>query len=132
MRRTEAACAAPAWVSCGNYARVRPIYLGRATHLVWLDYPRTVVMIRVLRRSFVRALTAEELWPGTGNRETFGRWLDREHPIRWAWDTYADRRRRYDEMFSDPALGHIARHRLTRTGDVAPLVERLVREARDG
>lgn len=113
VRRVEAACAQDVWVSCGNYSRVRPIYLGRATHLVWLDYPKWLVMGRVIRRSIARAITGDELWPGTGNRETFARWLDKEHPIRWAWDTYADRKARYAAMFDDPALAHLSRHRLT-------------------
>ena len=70
-RRVAEATAAEAWASCGTYSKVRDLLLARATHLIWLDYPRWLVMSRVLRRSFVRARTGEELWPGTGNRETF-------------------------------------------------------------
>ena len=103
-RRVAEAVAADAWVSCGNYSKVRPLVLARATHLVWLDYPKPIVMGRVLRRSFVRAITKRELWPGTGNTEPFSRWLDPDHPIRWAWDTYARRKRDYAAMFGDPAL----------------------------
>ena len=49
-------------------------------------------MRRVIWRSFSRAVTGRELWAGTGNREEFRRWLDKEHPIRWAWDTWAKNR----------------------------------------
>ena len=124
-RRVAAAVAEPAWACCGNYSKVRDLVQARATHLVWLDYPRAMVMARVLRRSFARAWSGDELWPGTGNRETFARWLDKEHPIRWAWDTYADRRKRYEAMFADPALGHLGRIRLRHPREAGPLIARL-------
>jgi hypothetical protein len=37
-----------------NYGPVRDIVWTRATHLVWLDYPRPVIMARVIRRSLLR------------------------------------------------------------------------------
>ncbi|HEY0651328.1 hypothetical protein [Phenylobacterium sp.] len=124
-RRVAHAVAAEAWVSCGNYSKVRPIVLARATHLVWLDYPKPIVMGRVLRRSFVRAVSGKELWPGTGNRELFSRWLDREHPIRWAWDTYERRRRDYAAMFDDPGLAQLTKHRLRHPREAAGLIDLL-------
>jgi len=129
VRRTEALAAAEAWVSCGTYATVRPVILARATHLVWLDYDRWVVMGRVIRRSFVRAVTKEELWPGTGNREEFRRWLDKEHPIRWAWDTFDGRRKRFGEMWADPALAGLEKHRLRHPREAEPMIKWLAVEA---
>ena len=128
-RRVAEAAAAEAWVSDGNYRGVQDLILARATHLVWLDYSRWLVMGRVLRRSLVRALTGRELWAGTGNREAFGRWLSKEHPIRWAWDTYDGRRRRFEALFADPALEQLTRHRLRRPSEAGPLIRRLQREA---
>jgi adenylate kinase family enzyme len=125
-RRVAEAVAQDAWACCGNYSKVRDLVLARATHLVWLDYPRAVVMARVLKRSFHRAWTGEELWPGTGNREQFRRWLDKEHPIRWAWDTYAERRARYTAMFEDPALGHLQRIRIQRQWQADALIRTFV------
>lgn len=124
-RRVAEAVAADRWVSCGNYSKVRPLVLARATHVVWLDYPKPVVMWRVLKRSFTRAWTGDELWPGTGNRETFRRWLDPEHPIRWAWDTYARRKRDYSAMFEDPALAGLEKHRVQRPWEAAALIAEL-------
>ncbi len=121
-----------AWVSCGNYSKVRPILLARATHAVWLDYPKWVVMSRVLRRSFHRSWTGQELWPGTGNTETFAKWLDPEHPVRWAWDTYERRRARIDAEMVDPALAHLSKHRLTHPREAAPLIAALTAQARAG
>src|SRR6478736_348534 len=87
--RVHDAAAAERWVCDGNYSGVRPILMARATDIVVLDYARAVVMRRVVQRSFIRAVLRRELWPGTGNREDFRRWVDPGHPIRWAWSTHA-------------------------------------------
>jgi hypothetical protein len=108
------ALAAESWVCDGNYSRIQPLVLARATDVVILDYERAVVMRRVIWRSFRRALLRTELWPRTGNRESFVRWLDPGHPIRWAWSTHGRRRTGFAEMMADPAFAHIRFHRLTR------------------
>ncbi|HET6969602.1 MAG TPA: hypothetical protein VFH92_00635 [Phenylobacterium sp.] len=128
-RRVGEAVAGDAWVACGNYSIARPLIVARATHIVWLDYPKWIVMSRVFRRSFARAWSGDELWPGTGNRETFRDWLGKEHPIRWAWDTYALRREKNAAEFADPALAHIERIRLRHPREAGPLIGRLAREA---
>ena len=65
----------------GNYTKVRAALWPRATAFVWMDLERGTVMRQVIWRSFHRALTKTELWPGTGNTEMFRRWLEKEHPI---------------------------------------------------
>ena len=127
--RVSTAIGAESWTSCGNYAVVRRIMLDRATHLVWLDYSRPLIMARVIRRSFSRAIKGEELWEGTGNRENFRRWLDKEHPIRWAWDTFEHRRKTYEALFADPATAHLEKHRLRHPSEAVPLTDRLVAQA---
>ena len=47
VRRVTLAVAADAWVVDGNYGLVRDFVWRRATHLVWLDYERRIVMYRV-------------------------------------------------------------------------------------
>jgi adenylate kinase family enzyme len=87
------ATAADGWVVDGNYAAAREVAFDRATCVVWLDFPRPLVMRRVVWRSTSRWLTRRELW--NGNRERARDWLSPEHPIRWAWSTHVDRSRRY-------------------------------------
>jgi adenylate kinase family enzyme len=127
-----AAAAARDWVIDGNYHRALPLVLRRATDLVWLDYSRAVVMSRVIRRSFARALSGRELWPGTGNREDFPRWLRKDHPIRWAWDTFARRRRQYGALFADPLLAGVRRHRLDDPSQAGALLAKLEHMQREG
>lgn len=127
--RARQAAAAERWTSCGNYSAIRRTMLARATHLVWLDYSRAVIMRRVIYRSVARALDGRELWEGTGNKEDFRAWLDKEHPIRWAWDTFDHRRATYEALFAHPELAGIAMHRIRKPREADPLMDRLVAEA---
>jgi hypothetical protein len=121
----KAAIADETWITDGNYSQVLPHILRRATHVVWLDYERSVVMPRVVRRSFVRAWSGKEVWPGTGNVETWRHWLSREHPVRWAWDTFDRRRAGYEQAFANPKLAHLRVHRLRHPREAEGIEQRL-------
>lgn len=82
-------------------------------------------MRRVIWRSIKRAIDRTELWPGTGNREDFRRWLDRDHPIRWAWDTFDKRRREYEQRFANPENKDVKLIRLRHPREARRIVERL-------
>src|SRR5437879_10946074 len=99
VRRVAEAAAGEAWVIDGDYTKARAAVWPRATAFVWMDTPRRVVMRQVIWRSFSRAVSKTELWSGSGNKELFHKWLDKEHPIRWAWDTWALVRERYATLF---------------------------------
>lgn len=124
MARVADAIAVENWVTDGNYSEVRPMIVDRMTDLVWLDYSRAVVMTRVIRRSFARALSNREIWPGTGNVERFSGWLDPGHPIRWAWSSHAGRKVRYGELARSLPAG-VALHHLRRPADADRLIARL-------
>jgi hypothetical protein len=95
-RRTAAAIARDAWVVDGNYAQVRDLVWARAEAVVWLDYPLRTILRRYAVRTRRRLRSAEELWPGTGNRERPG-WhlLSRDGLLWWILSTYHRRRREY-------------------------------------
>jgi len=96
---------AEAWVVDGNYGPVRDRVWQRATHLVWLDYERPVIMARVISRTFLRAALRIELW--AGNRERWRYLLRPSRPIRWAWTTLG--RRAFKQIVS-AQLGDAGRH----------------------
>ena len=120
-RRTGAAIAGhDVWVADGNYSDVRDVLWPRATTLVWLDYPRRVVMGRVVRRSLVRVVTRRELW--NGNRSDWRRWGDPDHPIRWAWRTHAANRAKYEALVVLPEWSHLEVVRLRQPGEAKALL----------
>jgi hypothetical protein len=115
-----------AWVTDGNYggAGVRDIIWRRADTLVWLDYPFGVIFWRLLRRTLARIRSAEELWPGTGNRETVrGAFFSRESLFVWLLRTYSRRRRQFPELLARPEYAHLAVHRFRRSAEAEQWLE---------
>ena len=67
--------AEPSWIfDSWGYPAVRDIMWQSADTILWLDYPATVVLPRLIRRSVVRTATNAELFGG--NRETLREWLN--------------------------------------------------------
>ncbi|MFD4502762.1 adenylate kinase [Streptomyces sp. NPDC058457] len=96
---------------------VRDLLWDRADTVIWLDYPRRVVMPRVLRRSLRRTVTRESLFGG--NRETWTGWLSREHPAWWAWSQHGTRRREVGSRTSDPRFAPLDTLRFGHPDDTA-------------
>lgn len=125
IRRVQVATAGPDWVVDGNYSLVRHLTWDRATHLVWLDYERSVVMARVIRRSVLRAVQQTELW--AGNREDWRQWHHASHPIRWAWSQWRGRRVRTEQYLAEPRSAHLKVLRVRRTREVRGVMDWLDR-----
>jgi adenylate kinase family enzyme len=123
VRRVTLVIAADAWVLDGGYGLVRHLIWCRATHLVWLDYERPVVMYRVIRRSLVRALLRTEMW--AGNRERWLHMLRPSHPIRWAWSTWRGRRRQFEDRLQQNECAHLVVLRLRRPCEAEGLLRRM-------
>jgi len=84
------------WVACGNYTRRTDGLTEQADTVVWLDYPRRLVMARVLRRTAGRVVLRQELW--NGNRESVRKLLRREpaeNIVLWTWTAHAGYVRRF-------------------------------------
>jgi len=127
-RRVAEAAAGEAWVMDGNYTKVREAHWSRATAFIWMDIDRWTVMRQVIWRSFNRAVTKQELWPGTGNKELFRKWVEKEHPIRWAWDNFAMIRARYSQWFADGAFEGRPVYRVGNRREGRQLIARLAAE----
>lgn len=102
------------WVVDGNYRRrVGNLVTAAADTVVWLDYPRAVVMSRIVRRTIRRVVTRQELW--NGNREPFSNlWsLDPQRSVvAWSWTQHHAYRRQYEaEMLDADAGPSYLRHR---------------------
>lgn len=106
--KLEAALAREAWVLDGNYTRTIPIKWRDVDRVIWLDYsfPRTAW--QATRRAWSRARSQEELWPGTGNRESVRKSFFSKHSIiLWTLKTHAPVRARYLAILDDPAYAHV-------------------------
>jgi adenylate kinase family enzyme len=116
--RAARATAADAWVVDGNYAAVRDIVWERADAVIWLDFPLRTVLWRYATRTRRRIRNREELWPGTGNRETLSKHLlQRDGLLWWILSTYHRRRRDYPRLLASHPRLHAVRLRSAAEAD---------------
>jgi len=124
IRRVTKAVREDAWIVDGNYGLVSDRVWRRATHMVWLDYGRPVIMVRVIARSVFRTVFRTELW--AGNRERWRHMLRPSHPIRWAWTTWDPRRREFAERLAREEHAGLVVIRVRRPGEMPRVLRALV------
>ncbi|HKJ24570.1 MAG TPA: adenylate kinase [Myxococcota bacterium] len=122
LSRVRAAVAEPAWVVDGNYSAARDLVWGRATTLVWLDYPFTLVYPRAVWRTLRRIVTREPLFGG--NRESFAI-TDPEWIPWWVLRTFWRRRREYPRLLARPEFAHLQVLELGRPSEADALLRSL-------
>ena len=106
--RLERALEPDAWVLDGNYSRTVSIKWKRVQAVIWLDYSFARTVFRSVKRATTRAITKEELWPGTGNRESFRKgFLSRDSIILWAIKNHSKIRQRYEALDVEGEYQHI-------------------------
>jgi adenylate kinase family enzyme len=116
-----------AWVIDGNYAGrgARDLVWPRADTVIWLDPPLTAIFARLFERAVRRIRSGEELWTGTGNRETFrNQFLSGDNLFWWALKTYRRRRRELPLILARPEHAHLVVHRFRGASDAAAWLER--------
>jgi adenylate kinase family enzyme len=100
------AAAEDCWVADGNYGAVRDVLWGRATTIVWLNYPFPVVMWRALRRTLRRSLTREPLWHG--NRESLWQsFFTADSILVWVVKTHWQRQREFAALRTGGQYAHL-------------------------
>ncbi|MDB5033664.1 MAG: topology modulation protein [Chlorobi bacterium] len=104
--RVGLAAAGDRWVADGNYGGVRDVLWARATAIIWLNYSFPVTFSRVVRRTFHRAITRQELY--SGNRESLlTAFFSRESILLWVITTFRRRRREFPLLMRDERYRHI-------------------------
>ncbi|MEU0039614.1 MULTISPECIES: AAA family ATPase [unclassified Streptomyces] len=110
--------ATPGWIfDSFGYPEVRDLLWTHADTVVWLDYPKSVIMPRILRRSLRRTLLRERIFGG--NVETLSGWFSSDHPAWWAWSQHGARRSEIARRTQDPRFAplHVIRFRSPRRAD---------------
>lgn len=97
------------WVIDGNYiSDVGDITWGKADAVIWMDTPRMVATVRVIRRTVGRVLLRKKLW--NGNRESLREILSRDPErsiVVWAWKMNSKYTERYETAMNDARWRHI-------------------------
>ena len=123
--RLASALEGDAWVLDGNYTRTREIKWARTQVVVWLDYSFLRTFSQAVRRALSRAFSGEELWPGTGNRETFRVLFSRDSVVLWSIRSYGRNRRRIPRWMASEKYQEIVFHRLRSPREAEALLEAL-------
>lgn len=114
------------WVTAGNYSTVMDIIHGQADTIVWLDRPRWLVTLRVVKRSLKRVIFRERLW--NGNRERWRNLISRNPEVNiivWAWTHHDSHTKRYEGFMAGSFWSHADVHRLRTRGDVRQFMRAL-------
>jgi adenylate kinase family enzyme len=96
----------------GNFA-TKGIKPNPGDVLVFLDYPRWLVMTRLIKRSLARVILRKKLW--SGNQEEFGFLISRDpeiNPILHAFKTHSRRHQSYTSLIeqSSATTNHIVKN----------------------
>jgi adenylate kinase family enzyme len=112
------------WSMCGNYAdKTERKHWRDADTIVWLDYPKWIVMWRVITRTLARVVLRIELW--NGNREEVSGLWSRDGIVRWAWDNHRKYHDEYLTLFSSDKWKHLMWVRLRSPRDARRWVRAL-------
>lgn len=99
------------WTLDGNYGQVRDIVWPRADTVVWLDFSLPLILWRLTRRTFSRAILNEEIWHG--NKENLHtHFFTKDSLYWWVLTTYKRRRREYPVLLGQPEHAHLKQIRL--------------------
>ena len=97
-----AMAARPRWILDGAPYYADELVYSAADTVVFLDYPKALVLWRVLRRTArVEVLRRQA---GAHRPQGLPALRDPEHPLRWAWASHADRHREGLALMARPGL----------------------------
>lgn len=112
--KLSTAIAGDQWILDGNYSRTTPIKWSRVQLVIWIDYSFPQTLWQSVSRTWRRGWSKEELWPGTGNRESLTKsFFSKQSVIWWSITSRARARQRYFAAMRDPECSHIEFVRLT-------------------
>ena len=107
FKKLEQALQMNDWVLDGNYTRTTSIKWKEVDMVIWIDYSFLRTLFQAIHRAISRAITGEELWPGTGNREHFRTLFTKESIVLWSIKSYGKNKRNYTQIMKDPTYKHI-------------------------
>ncbi|MCO4781141.1 MAG: AAA family ATPase [Candidatus Cloacimonetes bacterium] len=107
FERLEKALDQDDWVLDGNYTRTTPIKWKKVDTIIWVDLNIIQTLYQSISRALNRIFTQKELWPNTGNKESFRNLFSSDSIVWWTIKTYKKNRVKYNTIKSNPAYEHI-------------------------
>ncbi|SON52915.1 shikimate kinase [Vibrio tapetis] len=120
----KAITAQSSWVLDGNYNRTVPIKWAHVDTVIWVDYSFIRTLYQATKRALIRVTNKTELWPGTGNTESFRRtFMSKESVLLWMINHHSSNRQRYQKMMASDEYQHIRFIRVSTPKQAKQLVD---------
>ena len=112
------------WVLDGNYTGASmPTKWERVEIVIWLDFSFSRTLLQAMSRAIQRVFSRQEIWPGTGNRESLRMLFSKDSIVLWTITSYHPKRKKIKTLMNDPAYQHIRFHQVRSPGEAAKLLE---------
>jgi len=126
ISKVKNAVSGRSWVLDGNYSRTNDIKWENVDTIIWLDYSYTRTLLQLFMRTVTRTLSKQELWPGTGNKESFGRsFMSRTSIFLWFFKSYKNNRMRYLKLMDSSGLKDVKFIRLRNPKEADQFIDRI-------
>ena len=117
--KLKSAVSGDSWVLDGNYSRTNEIKWENADTIIWLDLSYFRTLFQLFKRTVKRNVSKQELWVGTGNKESFGRsFMSKKSIFIWFFKGYKNNKLRYSKLMGSPSVKHVRFIRLRNPKEV--------------
>ncbi|NYE94128.1 adenylate kinase family enzyme [Psychromicrobium silvestre] len=107
MRELAAELAAgESWIFDSTYSKFRDLLLSRTELIIGLDYPRSLTLFRLIRRTVRRIVRREQVC--NGNVETWAKVFSSDSILIWHFKSFTRKRRAMREFAAQAAMDHSA------------------------
>lgn len=114
------------WVLDGNYSRTNLIKWSNVDVIIWIDYSYPRTLLQLFNRTIGRIVSKEELWPETGNVESFEKsFLSKQSIFVWFFKNYKRNKVRYSELMESSEIKHVEFIRLRTPKEANQFIENL-------
>lgn len=114
------------WILDGNYTRTLSIKWEKVQMVVWIDLPLKKTLFQAITRAFKRSISGKEIWPNTGNKESFRKsFFSKDSIILWTLKTYKKVKQQYVLHMNNEKYSHIKFVRLTSHKEIDEFLEKM-------
>jgi adenylate kinase family enzyme len=112
------------WVLDGNFSRTTDIKWEKADTVIWLDFSYLTTFSQLLGRTIKRAIQKDELWPNTGNKESFRKsFFHKSSILMWFFKNYGRNKERYNNVMQSHEHSHLNFVRLKNRKEAREFIE---------
>ncbi|MCJ8311446.1 MAG: adenylate kinase [Saccharospirillaceae bacterium] len=121
--KVKVAVSGDSWVLDGNYSRTNDIKWENADTIIWVDFSFFRTLLQLFKRTVIRLMSKQELWLGTGNKESFCKsFMSKKSIFVWFFKNYQKNKSRYSELMQSPKVKHVEFIRLRNPKEVKQFI----------